>query len=120
METTTLTENQQRSGAVLTQLYAGKITKEDAQNPLNSSRKQANRILENFKERGVESLIHGNCIKIPARKTLAYKPEFSYHLNKALLNRFRELNLKLVLIHRQHPIPPPGVELRFVTYDGKG
>lgn len=68
METITLNKEQQRRAAVLTRLCAGQITKDDAQTLLNRSRRQVNRLMNDFLARGVESLLHGNSGKTPVNK----------------------------------------------------
>lgn len=69
METVTLNRKQQRRAEVLARLDAGSITKSDACHLLGVSRRQVDRMLNSYRERGIGSVVHGNTGRAPTNKT---------------------------------------------------
>jgi hypothetical protein len=69
METITLNKKQQRRAEVLGKTASGAISKSDAENLLGLGRRQIDRLLKNFEEKGLSSVVHGNSGRVPVNKT---------------------------------------------------
>jgi transposase len=69
METVTLNTKQQRRARIIAGVSAGSISKTDAENLLGLSRRQINRALKAYDERGLASVVHGNSGRSPSNKT---------------------------------------------------
>lgn len=69
METITLNRKQQRRAEILAKLSNGGMSKDDAAQLLGVTRRQIDRLLKDYKRRGLASVVHGNTGKTPANKT---------------------------------------------------
>ena len=69
METITLNKKQQRRAQVLGRLASGAIRKVDAENLLGLSRRQIDRLVEEYRNKGLASVIHGNAGRTPSNRT---------------------------------------------------
>jgi transposase len=72
METITLNKRQQRRVEVLGRLASGAIRKVDAQNLLGLGRRQVDRLVKEYRRKGLASVIHGNAGRTPRNKTPDY------------------------------------------------
>lgn len=68
METLTLNKKQKRRAEVLGRLFAGGISKLDAENLLGLTRRQINRLLNRYSREGIAAALHGNSGRTPANK----------------------------------------------------
>lgn len=64
-----MNKEQQRRARVLSCLSCGAMNKTDAQRLLGLSRRQVNRALKAYQDRGLESVVHANTGRAPANKT---------------------------------------------------
>jgi transposase len=69
METITLNRKQQRRAEVLARLASGMIGKVDAENLLGLGRRQIDRLVKEYRRKGLASVAHGNRGRAPANKT---------------------------------------------------
>lgn len=64
-----LREKDQRRAEVLRRLCAGGVTKSQAEMLLGLGRRQVDRLLGEYREQGVRSVVHGNRGRVPVNKT---------------------------------------------------
>ena len=64
-----MNKKQQRRAGVLGRLTSGAIRKVDAENLLELGRRQIDRLLKEYEEKGLASVIHGNTGRAPSNRT---------------------------------------------------
>lgn len=80
METVTLNIKEQRRARILASVSAGSISKANAETLLGIGRRQVNRAVKAYDDRGLASVVHGNTGRSPSNKT-----------NKSIMERIEQL-----------------------------
>ena len=73
METTTLNKKQQRRAEALAKTALGGISKIDAGDLLGLGRRQINRLIRSYEEKGLKAMVHGNTGRPPVNQSFLFR-----------------------------------------------